>query len=171
MTEMVSVEVLNRFDRYDYYQYYHIITFFPRVEVVVVLLHSLNIYQDQERVLCLHTNPHTVTSSLISPPAEARRHRQRGCPGAEAGGGRGGGAGRVHEGQQGLIIVPPGGEMFTLAQGCSHVSPVLTTGHNIDIDCAVPSLNQLVHSSSAVPSQQLLLCKHRPGPGTTESLM
>ena len=61
------------------------------------------------------------------PPAEARRHHQRGCPGAEAGGGRGGGAGRVHEGQQGLVIVPPGGEMFTLAQGCSHVSPVLTT--------------------------------------------
>ena len=65
MTEMVSVEVLNRFDRYDYY---HIITFFPRVEVVVVLLHSLNIYQDQERVLCLHTNPHTVTSSLYYHP-------------------------------------------------------------------------------------------------------
>ena len=165
---MVSVEVLNIFDRYDYY---HIITFFPRVEVVVVLLHSLNIYQDQERVLCLHTNPHTVTSSLISPPAEARRHHQRGCPGAEAGGGRGGGAGRVHEGQQGLVIVPPGCAMFTLAQGCSHVSPVVTTGPNIDIDCAVPNLNQLVHSSPAVPSQQLLLCKHRPGPGTTESLM
>ena len=112
MTEMVSVEVLNIFDRYDYY---HIITFFPRVEVVVVLLHSLNIYQDQERVLCLHTNPHTVTSSLISPPAEARRHHQRGCPGAEAGGGRGGGAGRVHEGQQGLVIVPPG------CVKCSHL--------------------------------------------------
>ena len=36
--------------------------------------------------------------------------------------------------------------MFTLAQGCSHISPVLTTGPNIDIDCAVPNLNQLVHN-------------------------
>ena len=80
MTEMVSVEVLNRFDRYDYY---HIITFFPRVEVVVVLLHSLNIYQDQERVLCpvfayQPTYRHqliNITTCRGAPPPPARMSR------------------------------------------------------------------------------------------------
>ena len=63
--------------------------------------------------------------------------------------------------------------MFTLAQGCSHISPVLTTGPNIDIDCAVPNLNQLVHNITPLqsPSQQLLLCKHRRDQETTEALM